>query len=187
MSLRTNQIALILFGSFVIGYVCSAYKGSEIPTTSALQTATPRPGLLATFTATHQPSATPIPASESPSPSETETPAPTETSLPSPTPAFISWDQAGHHIGEEWMVCGPVMDTHYATSSNGLPTFLNIGETFPHPDRFTIVIWGDDRDKFPGKPEDIYIDLEICATGMIEEYNDMPEMIVTEPDQITIP
>jgi hypothetical protein len=79
------------------------------------------------------------------------------------------------------------MDAHYATSSNGKPTFLNLGEPYPNPARFTVVIWGEDRAKFPGKPEELYTDQEICVTGTIEEYNGALEMVVTDPEQIVIP
>jgi hypothetical protein len=79
------------------------------------------------------------------------------------------------------------MGAHYATTSNGKPTFLNIGEPYPNPARFTVVIWGEDRDKFPGKPEELFTDQEICITGTIEEYNGALEIVVSEPEQIVIP
>jgi hypothetical protein len=62
-----------------------------------------------------------------------------------------------------------------------------MGESYPHPDRFTIGIWDDNHQKFSGKPEAIYLDLEIYATGLIKEDDRAVEMVLTGPDQITIP
>jgi len=37
-------------------------------------------------------------------------------------------------------VCGPVVSAYFATSMNGQPTFLNIGNEYPDPKRFTALI-----------------------------------------------
>ena len=39
--------------------------------------------------------------------------------------AEYSAQMAQNHIGEKATVCGEVVSTHYASSSNGEPTFLN--------------------------------------------------------------
>ena len=41
--------------------------------------------------------------------------------------------EAKDHIGDRATVCGKVVSTHYAKSSKGEPTFLNLDE--PHPKR----------------------------------------------------
>lgn len=163
----------------------------EINQQTTSDTPEPTTQLIATFTHT------PIPPSSTPSPTaiaqatatrqqETLTPSP-ETLTEISTINFISWDEATEHVGEEVTLCGPVMDSHYAEASNGQPTFLNLGEKYPNPDRFTIVIWGHDRDKFLTDPTQSYQDQEICVTGTIEEYNGALEIIVSEPAQIIIP
>jgi DNA/RNA endonuclease YhcR with UshA esterase domain len=45
------------------------------------------------------------------------------------------------------------------------------------------VIWGSDRPKF-GEPEVTYRGKSVCVTGQIKEYRDVPEVVVTEPEQI---
>ena len=64
-------------------------------------------------------------------------PPPPTKELPSNA---ITWDEAKYHIGERTTVCGPVVNTKYASTSKGNPTFLNIGKPYPDPDRFTVVI-----------------------------------------------
>ena len=86
------------------------------------------------------------------------------------------------HVGETRTVCGKVASTHYATSSKGQPTFLNLDEPYPK-EVFTILIWGSDRAKF-GTPETKYKDERVCVTGKITSYRGKPEVIATEPSQI---
>jgi hypothetical protein len=92
--------------------------------------------------------------------------------------------EAKDHIGERAMVCGKVVSTHYAKSSKGEPTFLNLDEPYPK-EVFTILIWGSDREKF-GAPEDEYKGLRVCVTGKITSYRGHPEIVATERDQIEI-
>lgn len=100
------------------------------------------------------------------------------------TTGGISWNQAEHHIGERVTVYGPVVDAHYASTSNGKPTFLNIGKPYPNPARFTVVIWGSNRSYFPSPPESYYYGKMICVTGLVTEYEGAPQIEARNPSQI---
>jgi len=99
----------------------------------------------------------------------------------------ISWSEAKYHIGERTTVCGPVVDTTWASGSNGKPTFLNLGKPYPDPDRFTVVIWIQNRSNFPQAPEDYYLGKTICVTGLITEYSGIAEIEVQYPSEIQDP
>lgn len=107
------------------------------------------------------------------------------TTLPS-CPGAIPWDQASAHIGELATITGPTVSTVYASDSRGQPTFLNIGKPYPDPGRFTVVIWGDDRDNFPFTPEAEYNNTTICATGLIETYEGIPQIVAETASDIKI-
>jgi hypothetical protein len=92
--------------------------------------------------------------------------------------------EAKDHIGDRATVCGKVVSTHYAKSSKGEPTFLNLDEPYPK-EVFTILVWGSDREKF-GTPEDEYKGLRVCITGKITSYRNRPEIVATERGQIEI-
>ncbi|MFZ1972163.1 MAG: hypothetical protein WAU89_04910 [Candidatus Acidiferrales bacterium] len=96
----------------------------------------------------------------------------------------ITAAEAKGHIGERATVCGKVASAHYARSSKGEPTFLNLDEPYPR-EVFTILIWGSDREKF-GSPELEYKASRICATGKIINFRGVPEIIATERPQIEI-
>ena len=99
-------------------------------------------------------------------------------------PDAISCNETKNHIGERTTVYGPVVDTHYASGSSGEPTFLNMCYPYPNPNRFTVVIWGENRGKFPQPPEDYYDGKTIYVSGLIDHYNGVPQIEVTSPDQI---
>lgn len=89
-------------------------------------------------------------------------------------------------VGQRKTVCGPVVGTHYAESSEGGPTFLNIGLPYPEVERFTVVIWQGSRPYFSGAPELLYQGQTICVTGELEEYRGSIEVIATGERQIVI-
>lgn len=98
----------------------------------------------------------------------------------------VDWDDAKSYIGEFKKVCGPVVDSHYASSSNGQPTFINVGKEYPDPDRFTVVIWGRYRGNFASSPEQYYLGKTICVNGLIEEYEGVSQIEANSPSQIEI-
>ncbi len=130
------------------------------------------------WTATASPA---IPA-VSPSPTLPLPPPPTS----SPTPESFSWEDASALVGQRVTVCGPVVGAHYAQSSNGAPTFLNVGRDYPDPQRLVLLIWGDDRADFPAPPEEHYLGKEVCARGEVRAYKGVPEIEITDPGQIVV-
>jgi hypothetical protein len=97
----------------------------------------------------------------------------------------ISAVEAGEHIGETVTVCGRVASAMYVYWTRGQPTFLNLDQAFPDQ-VFTVVIWSLDRPKFGMPPEERFLDKPICVTGLIEEADDLPQIVVTQPTQIEI-
>ena len=92
--------------------------------------------------------------------------------------------EAKEHFGEAATVCGEAVSARYAASSKGHPTFLNLDKPYPKQ-IFTVVIWGENRGKF-GRPEDDYQGKQICVSGKITAYAGLPEMVVSDPKQITV-
>ncbi len=91
-------------------------------------------------------------------------------------------NEASNHIGENSTVCGTVSSGHYARSTRGKPTFINLDGSYPNQ-TFTIVIWGSDRDQF-GSPERKYNGKKICVTGIIDSYRSVPQIVVTDKSQL---
>jgi micrococcal nuclease len=98
----------------------------------------------------------------------------------------IAWPEAKSYVGQQVTVQGPLAGAKYARTSRGKPTFLDIGNPYPSPDRFTVLIWGDARDAFPSPPEQMYAGKTVCVTGMVEDYEGGPEIIVSSPASIVV-
>jgi DNA/RNA endonuclease YhcR with UshA esterase domain len=98
--------------------------------------------------------------------------------------ASIPASEARNHVGENATVCGQVASAHYAASSRGRPTFINLDQPYPNQ-IFTILIWGENRAKF-GRPEQAYSGKRVCVTGTITLYRGTPEMAASEPSQISV-
>ena len=94
----------------------------------------------------------------------------------------LSTSEASSYMGEQATVCGVVYGGYYAKSSKGQPTFINLDGAYPNQ-KFTIVIWGDNRYKFKS-PERRYNNKKICATGIIESYRGIPQVVVSDKSQI---
>ena len=97
----------------------------------------------------------------------------------------ISWSAAKSAVGRVATVKGQVVDAYYARSSNGSPTFLNLGRRYPSPSRFTIVIWSENRARF-GTPERRYRGRTICVRGRVSTYQGSAQIEATSPAQIAV-
>ena len=104
------------------------------------------------------------------------------------SPAFsadsISPEEAITHIGQQATVCGKVASSHFSSRSKGQPTFINLNRPYPNQ-VFTILIWGSDRSKFPGAPENYYSNKRICVSGKIQHYKGTPGIIAKSANQIS--
>jgi hypothetical protein len=96
----------------------------------------------------------------------------------------LSTSAAAKHVGETATVCGAVDGVHTATSSKGSPTFVNLDKTYPNQ-VFTILIWGSDAPKFTPAPSS-WNGKSVCATGKIELYRNVPEIVARDAGQVTI-
>jgi hypothetical protein len=96
----------------------------------------------------------------------------------------LTAEQAPSHIGETATVCGTVASAKYSAGTKRQPTFLDFDRPYPQQ-VFTVVIWGTDRPKF-ASPEVEYLGKRACATGVIQSYKGRPEIVVSDPGQLTM-
>ena len=177
MKITLRVILLLIITGFITS--CGGKTTEEdiqiamtyVAETQVIQSPTPAP----TLTSPPQPSATPIPTAS-------PEPVPDTTS----SDPEISWKDANLYFGESVTVCGPVVGTHFASDSNGQPTFLNVGEDYPSQDRLVVVIWGENLAQFPDNPENYYYGETICVTGEIEEYQGVYQVEAERESDIEI-
>lgn len=124
-------------------------------------------------------------SSEAPT-SEGDTTAPEEAPSPTIPSSAIPWNEASAHVGETVTLYGLVVGAEYANTSNGQPTFLDIGASYPDKNRLSITIWGKNRAAFSPSPEALYEGKTICVTGEVYLYDGVCNIEITSPDQIEI-
>jgi len=99
----------------------------------------------------------------------------------------VSWDQAASHVGQRVCVRGKVASV--GTSRHG-DVFLNLGNPYPNPNRFTVFI----PSRFVGRFEAVFgrrfwrellgKTVEVC--GEVRLYKGVPEIQATDPSQLRI-
>ena len=97
---------------------------------------------------------------------------------------MIPPEQASRHLGEDGMVCGKVEKAKYAEGSEGQPTFLYMGGSFPRH-TFSARIPGSQRGKFKPTPEELE-GRDICVVGTVMRDASRAEIAVSSPASIKL-
>ncbi len=95
---------------------------------------------------------------------------------------YITPGEAAHHIGEIQTVCGLVGRIEMEELQ---PVFIKLYQE-KNTKNFTIVIYPSDKGKFTNPPLYSYLGKNICVKGMIKTYRAEPEIVLTDPSQITL-
>ena len=104
---------------------------------------------------------------------------------------------AGDHLGETATVRGHVKDYQYHDGKKGKPTVILFDQEgvvergssisdMETPDTFTVVVMRKDKPKFPPHYARLYRGKYLCVTGMIEDYDGRPSMIIADPAAIVV-
>jgi hypothetical protein len=90
-------------------------------------------------------------------------------------------------VGHSAKVCGVVASAVYEAGTRRHPTFV----TLMSPDQpganrtLTAVIYGTDLAKFGGTPEAAMRGQRVCVTGFVSFFRQRPEMILSDPMQVS--
>ncbi len=97
---------------------------------------------------------------------------------------MIPAEIATKFVGKDGMVCGKVEKAKYAQSSEGEPTFLYMGGSFPRH-TFSARIAGADRGKF-GFPPETLEGKDVCVIGKIQRDASRAEIQVSSPASLKL-
>lgn len=89
------------------------------------------------------------------------------------------------HVGDSVQFCSKVYSTRNFESAEGNLTLLDVNPSYGMQP-VAVVIRGADREKFLDKPEQLYKDKEVCITGMVHLYNNIPQIVVYHRQQIKV-
>ncbi len=127
------------------------------------------------FSPSQQPSPSPAP------PSVVQAPAGATCGNPLP------WQQARANIGRTVAVVGPLMNVTTPTPGtfNGDPTWIAVGGVYPSTERLSVVIWGDNKNEFPGVSSRL-AGLSVCIIGLIEIFRGTPQIEMRTASQFYV-
>jgi DNA/RNA endonuclease YhcR with UshA esterase domain len=95
----------------------------------------------------------------------------------------IAAKDAAKHLKETVTIADKVYSTKLIGNTNMV--LLDLGGE--HPNQFlTVVIKGEDRARFNGKPEEYYKGRDVTVTGKLIDYKGKPEIVVSSPDNLKL-
>jgi hypothetical protein len=97
----------------------------------------------------------------------------------------IKIDDAAKHEGDSVTICTKIFGTRYFENGKGAPTLLNAGAKYPDSP-LTVVIFGESRAAFANKPEEFYLEKNVCVTGRITMFKGKPQIVITKESEIVV-
>lgn len=97
----------------------------------------------------------------------------------------INIGDAAKHEGDSVTICTKIFGARYFENGKGAPTLLNAGGKYPDAP-LTVVILGENRPAFANKPEEFYVDKNICITGRITIFKGKPKIVLTNESNIIV-
>ena len=98
----------------------------------------------------------------------------------------IKLGELASHVGDSVTVKGKIHGVRYLESAKNTPTFINVGGAFPDQ-LLTIVIWGDVRKQLNYAPEEKpYVNGFAKVSGRVELYRGKPQIVISNPSQLSI-
>ncbi|MFI5162587.1 MAG: hypothetical protein ACHQHN_15015 [Sphingobacteriales bacterium] len=95
----------------------------------------------------------------------------------------IAAKDASKHIGDTVTISDKIYSTKLIENTNMV--LLDMGGSHPKQ-LLTIVIKGEDRNKFSNKPEEYYKGRNVNVTGVLINYNGKPEIIISSPENLKV-
>jgi DNA/RNA endonuclease YhcR with UshA esterase domain len=91
----------------------------------------------------------------------------------------VNWKDAAKYYNREVTVEGKVVKTY----NSGSVIFLQFSD---NPDANKVVIFPQDWNKFPDRPDKFFANKTIRVKGKIQKFQGAPEVIVNNASQITV-
>ncbi len=98
----------------------------------------------------------------------------------------VTWQDAAQEVGRSSAIVGQVVDAAFEPDVGGAPTFLNLGNAHPDPERFDVVIYEDVRERFDSAPEEVFLGEYVCVLGEVRDRDGVPQIILQGPGWIWI-
>lgn len=89
------------------------------------------------------------------------------------------------HIGDSVQFTSRVFAARHYESSEKKPTVLDINNSYGQT-KVNVVIWDDERKNFSKEPEQLYNNRDVCISGVVQLYNNIPQIVIHDKSQIKV-
>lgn len=96
----------------------------------------------------------------------------------------IGVGEVAKHVGDSVRFCAKVHNARYFASDANKPTILDLNSDFSRP--LNVVIREEDRKNFGNAPEILYNQKEVCITGLVQSFNNIPQIVLRNKNQIAV-
>lgn len=96
----------------------------------------------------------------------------------------INWQNVGQHIGNTVSVRGPVMAVTQKEGIRGNPTWIEVGAAYPNPKRLKVIIWIEDKPRFPMVMPGMLDGRYVCITGLVTDYKGVAQIVMRDAGQL---
>ncbi|WP_085920423.1 DUF559 domain-containing protein [Halomonas sp. CSM-2] len=111
---------------------------------------------------------------------------PTSAAAAQECPNAIHWSEVRNHMGETVTTQGLIKRITYKPDVNGSPTWIEVGASFPNPDRLTLLIWDNNRPEFASQLSQNIIGDDACVMGKVSEYRGDVQIQLKDADQLNV-
>jgi hypothetical protein len=98
----------------------------------------------------------------------------------------VAWDDTSLRAGQRTAVTGSVARATFEPDVGGAPTFLNLGNAYPDPDRFDVVIYEEVGDRFDRRPDRMLRGRTLCVQGQVRDREGVLQIILEDPAYLTV-
>jgi hypothetical protein len=98
----------------------------------------------------------------------------------------VAADAASLRSGQVTAVLGVVARVSHQPDVGGAPTFINLGEPHPHPERFDVVVYEEVTDRFDIGLDPSWEGHEVCVWGQLRERDGVLQIVLADPAQIEL-
>lgn len=98
----------------------------------------------------------------------------------------ISWQEASKYVGQVVTIYGQVVNVTIDTEDSKNPTYFDMGAAYPDTNRFTMIVYGEDKLEFPESPDTMYGGKTIAVSGEVYEHDNVCYIKATSPSQVEV-
>lgn len=98
---------------------------------------------------------------------------------------YINLSDINKYIGDSVQFCSKIYNARYFEGSENAPTLLDVQSNFSDP-FINAVVLKEDRKNFSNIPEKLYLNKDVCLSGVVTLRNNIPYLVIHDKSQVKV-